>query len=121
MVSVDAAYFVSGYEDANLGEHGVLGLIGSDGIFLVRRSGETVTANDRSHYGLPVMHAADEVESEATPQTNAWDGVRRYTSAHEHLWFPPGRDRRIIRRRTIGGRSARTNKSICGGRQSAAL
>ncbi len=54
MVSVDAAYFVSGYEAANLGEHGMLGILGSDDIFLVRRSGETVTANDRSQYRLPV-------------------------------------------------------------------
>jgi diguanylate cyclase (GGDEF)-like protein len=88
MVSADAAYFVSGYEDANLGEHSVLGIIGNDGIFLVRRSGKTVTANDRSHYKLPVQHITNKVESEATPQTNAWDGVRRYTSVHQVYGFP---------------------------------
>jgi diguanylate cyclase (GGDEF)-like protein len=88
MVSVDAAYFVSGYEGANLGEHGVLGIIGNDGIFLVRRSGKTVTANDRSHYTLPVMHTADEAQSETMLQTNAWDGVRRYTMVHALYGFP---------------------------------
>jgi diguanylate cyclase (GGDEF)-like protein len=88
MVSVNAAYFVSGYEDAVLGKHGMLGLIGSDGVFLVRRSGSTVTADDRSHYGLPVMHAADEAHTETTLQTNAWDGVRRYTTAREVYGFP---------------------------------
>jgi diguanylate cyclase (GGDEF)-like protein len=88
MVSVDAAYFVSGYEDANLGEHGVLGLIGDDGIFLVRRSGETITANDRSHYTLPVQHVTNNLVTEATPQTIAWDGVLRYTSVHQIYGFP---------------------------------
>jgi len=88
MLSVDAAYFVSSYEVAQLGEHGMLGIIGNDGIFLVRRSGKTVTANDRSHYTLPVMHAADEVKSETTLQTNAWDGVRRFTSAIQLYGFP---------------------------------
>jgi diguanylate cyclase (GGDEF)-like protein len=88
IVAVDADYFVSGYEDTHLGKHGMLGIIGNDGIFLVRRSGETVTANDRSHYRLPVMHATDEAQSETTLQTNAWDGVRRYTSVHPLYGFP---------------------------------
>ncbi|MBE0612039.1 MAG: GGDEF domain-containing protein [Burkholderiales bacterium] len=88
MLSVDAAYFVSGYENAILAEHGMLGIIGSDGVFRVRRSGKTVTANDRSHYRIPVIHAEDEAHIETTPQTNAWDGVRRYTSAREVYGFP---------------------------------
>ncbi len=58
MVSVDAAYFVSGYESSKLGEHGMLGIIGDDGKFLVRRSGETVTANDKSGFGVLKMHSA---------------------------------------------------------------
>jgi len=40
IVTVDAAYFVSGYENSNLGEHGMLGIIGNDDIFLVWRSGK---------------------------------------------------------------------------------
>ncbi len=88
IVSVDADYFVSGYEGANLGEHGMLGIIGNDDIFLVRRSGETVTANDRSQYTLPLQHVTNQVISEATPQINAWDGVRRYTSVHQVYGFP---------------------------------
>ena len=67
MVSVDAAYFVSGYESSKLGAHGMLGIFGEDGIFLVRRSGETVTANEKS---------------------NVWDGVRRYTNTHRLYGFP---------------------------------
>ncbi len=88
MVSVDAAYFVSGYESSKLGEHGVLGIIGEDGIFLVRRSGETVTANDKSDFGALKMHVEDEMESETILRTNTWDGVRRYTSAYKLYGFP---------------------------------
>ncbi len=88
MLSVDAAYFVSGYEDTNLGEHGVIGIIGEDGVFLVRRSGNTVDVNDISQYILPVQHVTNMIASEAKPQTNAWDGVRRYTSVHEIYGFP---------------------------------
>lgn len=88
MLSVDAAYFVSGYEDTNLGEHGMFGIIGEDGVFLVRRSGKTVDVNDISQYRLPVQHVTNKVVSEATPQTNAWDGVRRYSSVHKIHGFP---------------------------------
>ena len=88
MISVNAAYFVSGYESSRLGEHGLLGILGSDGVFRVRRSGETVSANDKTDYGALIMHATDEAESEAALQTNAWDGVRRYTSARELYGFP---------------------------------
>src|SRR5690606_21738984 len=38
-VSVSADYFVAGYEAQKLGEQGVLGVVGLDGVFRVRRSG----------------------------------------------------------------------------------
>jgi diguanylate cyclase (GGDEF)-like protein len=88
MVSVDAAYFVSSYEFSKLGQHGILGMLGDDGIFRVRRSGETVAADDRSDYAALLLHAGDEVQSKSTLQTNAWDGVRRYTSARQVYGFP---------------------------------
>jgi hypothetical protein len=88
IIEIDAAYFVSGYEEARLGKHGVLGIIGNDGIFLVRRSGETVTTNDSSHYRLLALHAEDEAFSETTLQANGWDDVRRYTSAGQVYGFP---------------------------------
>lgn len=37
VISVDASYFVSGYEQAKLGQHGFLGLLGADGVFRVSR------------------------------------------------------------------------------------
>lgn len=87
MIMVDAAYFVSGYESSKLGEHGVLGLLGTDGVFRARRSGETVSAGDRADYAA-VVPATDEAQSEATLSTNAWDGVRRYTRARQLYDFP---------------------------------
>src|SRR5580698_4482996 len=50
IVAVDGAYFVSGYETSKLGEHGILGLLGSDGVFRVRRTGDAVTFGDAANY-----------------------------------------------------------------------
>ncbi len=87
MVSVDAAYFVSGYESSDLGEHGVLGILGTDGIFRAKRSGEAVSAGDIVDYSAAVP-TTDETQSETTLSTNPWDGVRRYTSARQLYDFP---------------------------------
>lgn len=43
IISVPAAHFVSGYEVAKLGNEG---LLGSDGVFRARRSGDTVVAGE---------------------------------------------------------------------------
>ena len=87
MVAVDAAYFVSGYESSRFGEHGVLGILGTDGVFRARRSGETVYSGVSVNYA-EVVPVTDESESEARLSTNAWDGVRRYTSARQLFDFP---------------------------------
>ncbi len=89
MVTVDAAYFVSSYDYAELGEHGMLGILGTDGMFRVRRSGETVSAGDMTDYSAVVVHDENEVESEATlPVHNPWDDVLRYTSARQLYDLP---------------------------------
>lgn len=87
MVSVDAAYFASGYDSSKLGEHGMLGMLGSDDVFRVRRSGDTVFAGDRADYSA-VVPATDQEESAATLSNNSWDGVLRYTSARQLYGFP---------------------------------
>lgn len=87
IVAVDVDYFVSGYEAAELGEHGVLGLLGTDGVFRVRRTGDAVVSGDAVDYASAVP-AADAPETEATISTSSWDGVRRYTSARELYGFP---------------------------------
>ena len=87
MITVDAAYFVSGYETAKLGEHGVLGILGTDGVFRARRSGERLSAGDSVNYAKLVL-PADDRESEAALATNEWDGVPRYTSARQLYDLP---------------------------------
>jgi len=87
MISVDASYFVSGYESSELGEHGVLGILGTDGVFRVRRSGSAVSAGGSADYAA-VVPAADDAESGITLSISNWDGVLRYTSARQLYDFP---------------------------------
>ncbi|WP_431480902.1 ATP-binding protein [Pseudomonas thivervalensis] len=84
-VEVDAAYFVSSYDASKLGDQGALGLLGTDGIFRVRRTGETVLAGDTVDYRQVVPDAEN---AEAVLSVNGWDGVRRYTSARQLYDFP---------------------------------
>jgi diguanylate cyclase (GGDEF)-like protein len=89
VVSVDASYFVSGYEPIAMGERGFLGLLGRDGIFRVTRSGETVASGARVDFDRAVPQGSDDLD--ATPVTlsvNPWDGVRRYTAARALFEFP---------------------------------
>jgi len=87
IVSVDAAYFVSGYETSKLGEHGVLGILGVDGVFRARRTGAAVSSGDNLDYSALVLDT-NETGSTATLSTNVWDGVRRYTSVWQLDEFP---------------------------------
>jgi diguanylate cyclase (GGDEF)-like protein len=87
IVAVDADYFVSGYAPSLLGEHGVLGLLGTDGIFRVRRTGEAVFSGDTIAYNS-VVPGPDAVETEAIVTRSSWDNVRRYTSARVLYGFP---------------------------------
>jgi signal transduction histidine kinase/CheY-like chemotaxis protein/HPt (histidine-containing phosphotransfer) domain-containing protein len=87
VVAVDAAYFVSGYETAKLGEHGVLGIVGTDGIVRVGRTGESEFSGNVIDYAS-VVPGAGSVDTGATISTSSWDGVRRWTSARELYGFP---------------------------------
>jgi diguanylate cyclase (GGDEF)-like protein len=87
IVMVGAGYFVSGYETAKLGEHGVLAIVGIDGIVRVRRSGEVAFAGDAVNYGTAISTIAG-VDSAPTISANSWDGVKRWTNARELYGFP---------------------------------
>jgi signal transduction histidine kinase len=86
-VSVDAGYFVSGYDPSKLGEHGVLSMIGTDGISLLRRTGSGMFSGERIDYAASAADP-DAVETEAAISTSSWDGIRRWTSARELYGFP---------------------------------
>jgi diguanylate cyclase (GGDEF)-like protein len=87
MVSVGADYFVSGYEPEKLGQYGVLGILGTDGVFRVRRSGDAVSAGDAVDYAT-LVPSSDEDGSTAKLTNNTWDGVRRYITAQSLYDFP---------------------------------
>lgn len=86
-VSVHAGYFVSVYEATELGEHGVLGLVGTDGMFRVRRTGETITAGTLVDYHALVPKGAAD-DAPAAVMSNPWDKTRRYTVARRLYRFP---------------------------------
>jgi diguanylate cyclase (GGDEF)-like protein len=86
LLAVDASYFVSAYDPSVLGRRGVLGLLGTDGVFRVRRTGDTVTAGDRIDYLSVVPGAAQ--DPVVSLSLNSWDGVRRFTGARELYEFP---------------------------------
>lgn len=86
-VSVHAGYFVSVYEAAVLGEHGVLGLLGTDGVFRVRRTGEAITAGTTLDYNVLVPEGAAD-DAPAAVMLNPWDNTRRYTVARKLYEFP---------------------------------
>jgi len=87
ILAVDAGFFVSGYETSTLGDHGVLGILSSDGVFLILRSGDVLSAGETTDYETMVP-LTEESETEGTLVTNNWDGVRRYTSAGLIYGFP---------------------------------
>jgi len=86
VVAVDAGYFVSGYETAKLGEYGLLGLLGSDGVFRVRRTGDFTTAEGKIDYESVVPNADDMDTSQVVVST--LDGVKRYVSARPLFDLP---------------------------------
>jgi len=87
LIAVDASYFVSGYDPSILGRKGVLALLGTDGVFRARRTGDIVTAGVAINYtnAVPGGEQGDPTVSLAV---NSWDSVRRYTAAQQLYEFP---------------------------------
>jgi diguanylate cyclase (GGDEF)-like protein/PAS domain S-box-containing protein len=65
IVETDPAYFTSSYERSRLGEHGMLGLVGADGVVRALRIGDRMSFGQRMHVGA---------EPAGMP-----DGLRRYS------------------------------------------
>jgi diguanylate cyclase (GGDEF)-like protein len=87
IVAVDAAYFVSGYETSISGEDGLLGLLGEDGTFRVRRAGERVSYGDIADQA--VMIAASQVSAvEPVMSSDGQENVRRWVRTRELYGFP---------------------------------
>ncbi len=86
-VSVHAGYFVSGYEPETFGKQGVLGLVGTDGVFRVRRTGDRISAGARVNYNELVPRTT-RGDVQASVTVNSWDGLRRYTVVRKLYEFP---------------------------------
>ncbi|MDP1931752.1 MAG: EAL domain-containing protein [Gammaproteobacteria bacterium] len=86
-VAADAEYFVSGYESAQLGGRGLLAVLGADGQFRVRRSGEDVQFGGAAN--LDAWLAESEFRLRDVPVLeHPWDGEQRYTNARTIFGFP---------------------------------
>jgi diguanylate cyclase (GGDEF)-like protein len=85
IVEVDAAYFISSYEASAMGDKGVLAVVGSDGFFRVRRTGQDIAAGDAIDLGAL---APDAENPNVILESNSWDSVQRYTSVRKLYDFP---------------------------------
>jgi diguanylate cyclase (GGDEF)-like protein len=85
IVAVDANYFVSGYEPGKLGAHGVLGLLGTDGLFRVRRTGDRVFSGQSIDYASAAIGAED---TDPTIFVSPVDAVRRWAGTRELYGYP---------------------------------
>lgn len=84
---VDAHYFVSGYESDTLGSQGVLALLGADGTFLVRRTGDTIRTGEQVDQDT-LLDGNSALDEPARVRVSEWDGVSRYTVARPLFEFP---------------------------------
>ena len=87
IVSVDATYFVSGYEPARMGEHGILALLGNDGSYRVRRVGDEIFSGDSIDFASVIPPSEDD-DTAATLSISPLDGILRWTGAREIYGFP---------------------------------
>jgi diguanylate cyclase (GGDEF)-like protein len=88
LIAVDASYFVSGYDPAIIGNKGVLALLGTDGVFRARRTGDSVTAGGVAIDYATAVPGGDQGDPTVSLAANSWDGIRRYTGAQQLYEFP---------------------------------
>lgn len=86
-IAAEASYFVSSYDAAALGQHGLLALIGNDRVVRARRSGDAFAAGGILE---PVREEADADSSDIAVAIREapFDGVVRYLSSRKLTGFP---------------------------------
>ena len=87
VVAVEPGYFTSAYEFSRLGAHGVIGLLGQDGEFRVKRSGDDISSGQVVDYAAATRGTLTPA-GDGVLLTNPWDGIRRYTIARQLHAFP---------------------------------
>jgi diguanylate cyclase (GGDEF)-like protein len=73
--------------NARDGEQGILGLVGTDGVFRVRRTGNDISAGTTINYDALVRKDAT-ADAPAEVTVNPWDDTPRYTIARKLYEFP---------------------------------
>jgi hypothetical protein len=91
LLEVDASYFVSGYEAAQLGKRGTLGFLGTDGVFRATPTGDELSAGGAVNYATTAS-GADQGDPTISLTSNTWDGIWRYTGTAA-LWVPARRSK----------------------------
>jgi diguanylate cyclase (GGDEF)-like protein len=86
-IAVDASYFTSGYDGAKLGSQGVLGIVGTDGLVRVRRTGAAAVSGGEIDYAALVKNA-DVAEADPVIETIGWDATQRWVGARELYGYP---------------------------------
>jgi diguanylate cyclase (GGDEF)-like protein/PAS domain S-box-containing protein len=76
IVEVDPAYFTSGYERSRMGEQGMLGLVGDDGVVRARRVG------DKQSFGQKLDLSALQARRGVAVASKI-DGIKRYTAVRQ--------------------------------------
>ncbi|MGN6086179.1 bifunctional diguanylate cyclase/phosphodiesterase [Trinickia sp.] len=83
MLTVDPSYFTSSYDLLRLGEHGLLGLLGTDGSMRVRQTGEDLS------WGGAVPASPDAADATEELAIQPWDGgIERFTNIRALHGFP---------------------------------
>ncbi|MDY7575040.1 EAL domain-containing protein [Actimicrobium sp. CCI2.3] len=85
-LSVAIDHFVSGYEESKLGQQGVLGIVGDDGRFRVRRSGELLSDGEAVDQAF-LSPGAAEFDSAVLASLGS-DGIARHLIARKLVDFP---------------------------------
>lgn len=89
LIEVDAEFFVSTYDSKRMGEQGLLGFLGRDGLYLARRSGKIFSAGHRLDV-RKLPEGLDLQERTATILVSPSDGIERFISIRELYGFPLG-------------------------------
>ncbi len=86
MLSVATDHFVSGYEESKFGQQGLLGIVGDDGRFRVRRSGDLLS--DGEPVDRTFLTAGATAFDSAVLASRSNDGIARHVIARKLVDFP---------------------------------
>ncbi len=89
MLSVDPEYFTSDYDKSRLGDQGVIGLVGVNGVFWVKRTGEQVVVGEPA-FKTEIDLSVIEEEKDSWPELYFVDGIKRYANAKRLYGHPLG-------------------------------